>query len=113
MRIKAGVRLAGMRPEMVIGLMICESVYAAHGHDMVLTEGTGGKHGPGTLHHEGLASDLRLPSKCPPLRLALSWPPVDDVIVALQEALGSEFDVVLETDHIHVEWQPVLPPSMT
>lgn len=107
MRIKPGVRLAGMRPEMVIGLMVCDTVYHEWGREMVLTSGTDGIHKSGSLHYQGRGSDLRLPSRCREANIDSQLVINDkDVVSALMDALGPDFDVVLEVDHVHCEWDP-------
>ena len=52
----------------------------------------------GSLHYAGCAVDLRFP---PDNAAGLK--------AALAEALGGDYDVVLEADHIHVEFQPKTP----
>jgi len=95
--IKPGVRLLGLKPEVSIGLQVAEGVYAAHGWTLRLTCGTEGKHQRASLHYAGQAVDLGLPP---------SGTDLPAFIVELRLALGEEFDVLLEADHIHLEWQP-------
>lgn len=92
---KPSTRLRGVAPELVLAVVACERVYAKHGYELVVTSVTDGDHKPGSLHHIGCAVDLRLPPTDPPAMVA-----------ALRNALGIEFDVVLEKDHIHVEYDP-------
>lgn len=92
---KPSTRLRGVAPELVLAIIACERVYAKHGFDLVVTSVTDGDHKAGSLHHIGCAVDLRLPPREPALMVA-----------ALRDALGVEFDVVLEKDHIHVEYDP-------
>lgn len=98
MIIKKGAKIGGIRPEMIIALMVAERVYDAHGEELVWTEGTGGEHGYGSLHYVGLAIDIRTRyfSKTEAAQVALE----------IRERLGEDFDVVLEEDHIHIEFQP-------
>ena len=91
-----GVRLAGIRPEILLAAAVAEGVYQAEGRDCVITSGLEGKHMANSLHYSGNAIDLRIAgSKDPSLTAA-----------KIRAALGDEFDVVLESDHIHVEFQP-------
>lgn len=96
--IKPGARIGGLRPEMALALVMADQVYGAHGYDLVTTEGTGGKHGTGSLHYVGLAVDLRTSN--------VPMGEVGAVAADLRAALGAEYDVVVESDHIHVEFQP-------
>lgn len=98
MKIKPGASIKGLRPEMVLACSIIDSLFIEAAIEFVITEGTGGKHGPGSLHYVGLAIDVRsrdIPGQVLPTLLA-----------DMKENLGAEFDVVMETDHIHVEFQP-------
>lgn len=95
---KAGVRLDGIAPEMAVGLFACALVYARFEAECVVTSVTDGHHGRGSLHHCGRAVDLRIknvPSG--------KWGRLREAVAV---ALGSSFDVVLELDHLHVEFDP-------
>lgn len=99
MRIKKGVNLAGIRPEMVLAALICEQVMRTWHveYDMTVTSVCDGKHGKGSLHYVGQAIDIR----------------TNDIVAnkllidaQLKEYLGEQFDVVWEDTHLHVEFQP-------
>lgn len=96
--IKPGVRVFGARPELVLALQIAHNVYEAFGFGLVVTSIMEGTHTRASLHYTGCAADLRLP----PDRAA-------ELVAALQYALGDDFDVVLEGDHVHLEFQPKAP----
>jgi RHS repeat-associated protein len=68
------------------------------GRDAIITFATKGEHSPGSLHYVGQAIDLRTRD--------LSTEQKVEVAELLQEAVGSDFDVVTEGSHIHVEYQP-------
>ena len=96
--IKKGVRIHGIRPEVVFALVIVAQVFSTFDEDLVITSVIDGRHMRGSLHYVGAAFDVQLPlynNEGARQRLA--------------EALGAEFDVVLEDTHIHVEWQPKEP----
>ena len=97
MQLKPGVRTFGARPELVLALVIANEVYAMHGQSMVVTSITEGVHSRASIHYTGGAADLRLTPKAP------------EICGVLRERLGDDFDVVLEPDHIHIEWQPKQP----
>jgi len=61
---------------------------------------------PSSYHYKGLAVDIRLPSKY------IDNVPSIDLNLAnnIRNALGSEYDVVLESSHIHVEYDPKASP---
>ena len=88
-----------MRAEIILALTIAADVYRkTAGVELVVTEITGGTHGTASLHYVGCAADLRtrdIPEDLLP-----------DVVLELSENLGENYDVILETDHIHIEFQP-------
>ena len=98
MKLKPGVTMKGVCPEMVLGLIIVDSVvWRQFQVDPVVTSITDGKHMSGSRHYLGYAADLRI------------WGIEDkiaSVVPALQHALGENFDVVHESDHIHLEFDP-------
>lgn len=67
--------------------------------ELVVTSTLEGKHMEGSLHYQGLAVDIRIKDVEKP----------EEWAVAIKTALNSqdhEFDVLLETDHIHIEYDP-------
>lgn len=96
MKIKPGVKAAGLKAEALLGITVAESVYRQHGYELVVTSITDGKHMKGSLHYKGLAFDCR--TNMMPASMK------EKVTAALSEALGPEYDVVLEPTHIHVEF---------
>ena len=103
LKIKPGKSIRGIRPEIVLAACIIDSIYANVAHVVcVITSCTGGTHGRGSLHYVGAAIDVRTSSLSP----VESKAQIRDKIA---EALGEEFDVVLEPTHIHVEFQPKVP----
>ncbi len=98
MELKPGVSVTGIRPEVILGLMIADSVYEKHNFELVVTSVADGRHSQTSLHYAGCAADLR--TRSVPERLRRT------VRNEIKNALGVDFDVVLEKDHIHLEWQP-------
>lgn len=99
MRLKLGVtgaRIFGIQPELLLGLLIAYGIYKKFNLELVVTCVTDAKHNGASLHYVGFAADLGMP-------------PADKVNLIVEElknSLGTEFDVVKETDHIHIEFQP-------
>ena len=94
--IKHGVDLRGLSPQMAIAYTIACRCYGQY--DCVITSANDSKHGPNSLHYKGQALDLRTRH--------LNGQGLQAVYLKLKESLGEQFDVVLESDHIHVEWDP-------
>ena len=98
--IKLSVSLLGIKPEMVIGYIVVQSVYAKFGLDCVVTSVTDGQHKVvNSLHYTGNAMDFRTTE----LSMSYDW---DSVRAKVKQCLGKDFDVILEKDHLHVEYQP-------
>lgn len=97
MRLEKGVRLTGVQPELIIGLMVAEGIYRSLGFEFVITSLLDGKHSATSLHYSGNAADLRTRHMPPDIAKTAR-----DKIA---EALPDGFDVVLEKDHIHLERQ--------
>ena len=99
MELKNGVKLNGMKPEILLAIFTANRIWLNHAKVLVVTEITGGKHGTGSLHYAGLAVDLRT-------KYFESEDEKSEVAQELRQALGENYDVVLEPTHIHVEFQP-------
>jgi hypothetical protein len=97
-KLKPGVRLTGIRPEILVALMAAEHAYNRAGHELVVTSCVDSKHSRGSLHYSGAAVDLRtrdVPSDA-----------MQGIVAEIRDSLGPDFDVTLEADHLHVEYQP-------
>ena len=92
--IKHGVDLRGLSPQMAIAYTIACRCYGQY--DCVITSANDSKHGPNSLHYKGQALDLRTRH--------LNGQGLQAVYHKLKESLGEQFDVVLESDHIHLEY---------
>ena len=98
MELKSGVKLVGLHPELHLGLVIANEVYASHGVNMVITSVLDGKHSKTSLHYAGYAADLRIKN--------LGNTDPYDVAKEIKRRLGVDFDVIVESNHIHLEFQP-------
>ena len=98
--IKPGVRLHGIRPEIVLALLIINGLYTSVSETVFVTSVIDGSHMRTSLHYVGAAIDVRLPLDNP-----------EEMRDRIRNALGFDYDVVLEKGHIHVEWQPKEPYS--
>lgn len=96
MQLKDGVRINGIKAETILALVIAKGIYAKYGDSFVVTSVSDGEHMEGSLHYVGHAFDCRLPAAST----------VKNILKELTQALGGDFDVVLETNHLHVEYQP-------
>lgn len=68
---------------------------APTGYDVTVTSGCEGKHAPGSSHYQGKAWDLR----------TRDFPGSADTWVdRMSRALGDRYFVLLESNHIHIQW---------
>lgn len=100
MRLKKGVHCEGVKPEAWYAIGFIDAmvrVYTAR--EAIITSLTDGKHSAGSLHPAGYAIDVRTRNMEPATQEKL-W-------LTLRAALTPRgFDVVLELDHLHVEYDP-------
>ena len=102
MRCKEGVTLFGVKPEMVIALSIINEVYKeVVGQGVTITAVTDGKH-KGHQHSLGYAIDCRTRDD----DSITQWSNATKQKLArkIRERLTDEFDVVVHSTHIHVEF---------
>jgi hypothetical protein len=96
-KLKALVRPEGVSSEILLAIWIAEQVYEEKGaSQFCITSLTDGKHMVGSRHYCGKAVDLRI------------WTlPVDkrkDAAKLIQHRLGAAYFVLLETDHLHIQY---------
>lgn len=101
MQLKKGVRIIGLTPQMAMGNQIVASIFAAHGKNCVITSGADGKHSRASKHYSGNALDYRTRHLLASER--------DKIAIDCKASLGDDFDVVLESNHLHVEYDPKDP----
>lgn len=95
---KEGVTVSGVWPLLFDAIIITADVYALHGKELVVTSISDGTHSVNSFHYKGRAFDCRT--------RYFTKDEQKDVVSDLKSALGDDFDVVLESDHIHVEYDP-------
>lgn len=99
---RPGVRLNGGHLRTKIAVMVnvaFETAPLLAGGQLVITSANDGKHMKGSRHYSDDAFDLRIRNILPG-GSAKAW------VARMQERLGDDYDVVLEEDHIHVEYDP-------
>ena len=103
MKFKHGIKIAGLQPELLFGLMVANHIIAYEFNcDMVVTSCTDGTHCAGSKHYVGKAVDIRTYN--------LSNPTA--VLNRLKFELDGLFDVVMESDHIHLEYDDHGPKTV-
>jgi len=104
--IKSGVDAGGLRPEVLLAIQEARELWSIKGQQLVITSLRDGKHSPKSLHYRGLAVDFRLPVRNGIYNEAAEREDNYDFVTALRGRLGQQYDVVMEPDHIHVEFDP-------
>ena len=98
MKFKANVNLNGAQGVIINAMSQVDFIYSNFGQELVVTSVMDGVHSKNSLHYKGLAFDTR------------TWyftkSVLEDLLVCLRIALGSDYDVVLEKDHFHIEYDP-------
>jgi len=79
-------------------LLVVSNAYARVGLDTVITSGNDATHKKGSLHYKDRALDFRTRT-IPQERVA-------GLVKEIKIFLGPQYDVVLEKDHLHVEYDP-------
>jgi uncharacterized protein YcbK (DUF882 family) len=98
MKLKSGASLKGVQWEMFEAAIKVEAAFNAYGHECTITSGSDGQHMPRSLHYKGLAMDFRIRDVPVSQRYK--------IVKSAKSRLGTDFDVVLEKDHLHVELDP-------
>lgn len=96
--IKNGVQLLGMQPQTLLAMVFAMGVCERHNTGFTITSVCDGKHARASLHYKGLAFDMRIRDMTGATKI--------DVFDELKRSLGEAYDVVLENDHIHCEYDP-------
>lgn len=100
--IKPGVQLS-TTPEIFQIRKAVQRVWSEYGYTPTITSSLDGHHMSGSKHYSGLAEDYRT--------MNLDNRHKSDMFAAVQDILGSDFqvlfeDVGMDNEHLHVEYDP-------
>ena len=103
-RLKKGVRYTGIQPELVLTMMLVETIFDDHGYTMTVTSIVDGIHSPTSLHYAGAAFDVRT-NDIP------DGYEKDSLIANVIGVMNPDVDVLFEhqgkpNEHLHIEFQP-------
>jgi hypothetical protein len=96
LEVKPGVSLVLLRPQILIALRVLEALFDDEGVACVITSGDDGTHKQGSKHYGGDALDIRTRT--------ITQHKAQLIVQHARRALGSSFTVLLEHDHIHVQY---------
>ncbi len=97
-KMKEGVVMVGTSHTLFEIIRVARQVYSALDKAVVITSGIDGSHRKDSLHYVGKALDLRTRH--------LTHDEKNEVRDEMRAKLGDNYDVVLESDHLHVEYDP-------
>ena len=95
MLIKAGVDISRLNRKIRRALHAAETAYSEDSELFIITSTYEGNHSAGSLHYSNDAFDSNRPKNNP-----------TSVVGNIKSRLGPDYDVVLEYNHIHVEYDP-------
>jgi len=95
-------------PQIAFSMAMAVIIYEHYNLEATFTSVCDGKHGPGSLHASGRAFDLRIKDLDGNERniTESDRSKARQIILDLKNSLGTQFDIVLESDHIHIEYDP-------
>jgi len=96
MKLKKGVKCGQFARAVMI--TVANDVYKDYGKELVITSMAEGRHSYGSIHFSENAIDTRTRYFDDFTKLAVA----DDI----RTRLGDDFDVVVENNHLHIEYQP-------
>ena len=97
---KQGVHLKNLEPVMMLALIPLERKFNKLGYSLIITSTDDGIHKPNSLHYVGLAIDLRIKH----IKNELEIGELVDSIQSTLTSLDKHFQVILESTHIHIEY---------
>lgn len=98
LKIKPGVKVTGMQVPMIIATIVAESFCNKLDVDCVITSCIDGTHSVKSKHYTGNALDFRTRD--------MNGTQQQMFFDAVSSGLGTDYDVILEHNHLHVEYEP-------
>ena len=71
-------------------------LYNGKGYTMIITSGNDSLHMKGSLHYVNRAIDIR----------SNDMIAINHTVMTLKLYLGNDYDIIFESDHIHIEFDP-------
>ena len=98
MKIKEGASIQGLDIRMRPALIAADRIWKELGQELVVTSGLDGEHSAGSLHYYGYAVDFRIRY----FTARQAFKAKNDLALSL----GNDYDVILHSSHMHVEYDP-------
>tara|TARA_B100000949_G_C14255921_1_gene440445 strand:+ start:648 stop:995 length:348 start_codon:yes stop_codon:yes gene_type:complete len=107
--VKKGADIRFLRQELTDRLHQIATVFIYHspaGFRFVVTSGNDSKHSVGSLHYINCAVDARIKYWPNGVEVYLTDNEQGQIKTDLDKVLGPDWDIVIESTHIHIEWDP-------
>ena len=98
-RLKNGVNPTGIKPELLLVLMVADQVYAEAGYECVITSLVDSTHSDTSRHYQGCAVDFRT-------RHLANGNMAMEITNEIRKRLERHYMVLFEHNHIHVSYKP-------
>ncbi len=98
MKLKDDVSTRGLRAELLFAINVAAEVFVRAGSEMFVTSIQDGTHAFRSRHYDGAAFDFRI--------YHLDRKRIEKIISEIKDALNQDYDIVLEKDHGHCEYDP-------
>jgi len=107
-KLKSCVNIDGMTKECFKAISIVHDYfYIYRDEDLTVTSIADGNHKMGSKHYDGDAFDVRTWDYTKPLGTQLDMVEKLGIATELTARLGVNYDVVIESTHLHIEYDPV------
>jgi len=104
MRFKDGAKISiSLQPEILDTFLEIQRACDEYGVDFVVTSGVEGRHKENSKHYEGLAIDVRSREFID----GSKGKECASFCETLRERLDSAYEIIQESNHIHIEYDPV------
>lgn len=92
------IDLCALHPTLLLGIIMMNEILSQYNVPLVVTCGREGKHSATSLHYSGCAVDIRSRELSREQQLGVK---------AIFDGRGfNDFDLVIESNHFHLEYQP-------
>jgi len=105
--LKEGVSILGLKPEIIFAQQLIHHLYNRIDRECVITSGTESKHSSKSKHYLGLALDFRIRNLHSGEDFEITeqdFSIASDIVATAKSKLGPSFTVILESTHIHIEF---------
>ena len=101
MKLKEDVVVQGLTNEILLAIIVSNDVYRELGHELTITSMLDGRHSNYSSHYAGKAIDIRTRT--------LTHDEAEKARLMIENRLTTDYQVLLEKDHIHLQYRPWRP----